>query len=204
VDHHDFPHSLPADERAELMGALEEQLGGPLRWLVDDEGFRLVAAAWPDLHLESPRVQLELGFGAVHGPVLSLGAAISEHGHTERYSLSETARTLGLPERGSRDWIVAGDEGVRRAAERVSAVLELQRPLVAGDPDTWATLRRRISEIGARISLELALERARRDAGDAWRARDLARVVEILAPLEGHLPRHQQGWLEYARRRLAR
>lgn len=185
------------------MEALEAQLDDRLRWLVDDEGFRLVAAEWPDLHLESPRVRLDLGFGAVHGPVLSLGGEISERGHPGRYSLAESARTLGLPEPGSRDLVVEGDDGVRAAAERASAALERQRPLVAGDPDTWATLRRRLSEIGARISLEHALENARRHAGDAWRARDMERVVEILAPLEGHLPRHQQGQLEYARRRLA-
>lgn len=203
MDRRDFPHSLPAERRAELLAALAAQLDGPLRWLVDDEGFQLVGASWPDLQLDSGRVRLELGYGAVHGPALSLGADIAEHGHPERYSLAAAARTLGLPEPGSRDWVVEGDDGVRTAAERVSGALQRLRPLVAGDPDTWATLRRRDSEADARISLEHALEHARRHAGDAWRARDLERVVEILAPLEGHLPRHQQGRLEYARRRLA-
>jgi hypothetical protein len=182
------------------MEELADQLGDRLRWLADDDGFALVAAAWPWLRLESPRVRLELGFGAVHGPELSLAADISERGHPERYSLGETARTLGLPEPTSRDWVVQGDDGVRTAAERVSAALERQRPLVAGDPETWATLRRHSSEIGARLALEHALERARRDADEAWRANDLERVVEVLAPLEGHLPRHQQGRLDYARR----
>jgi hypothetical protein len=197
----DFPDSLPAERRAELMAELAAQLADRLRWLLDEEGFRLDEAAWPSLRLESPRVRIDVGFGAVHGPELSLAALIAEHGHPERYSLGETARTLGLPEHPSRDWVVQGDDGVRTAAERVSAALERQRPLVAGDPDAWATLRRRDSEIGARIALETALGYAARDAGDAWRAKDMARVVAVLAPLEGHLPRHQQGWLDYARRR---
>lgn len=198
----DFPHSLPTERRARLMAELAAQLGDPLRWLVEEEGFRLVEAAWPSLRLESPRVRLDVGFGAVHGPELALAVGIAEHGHPERYGLGETARTLGLPEHPSRDWVVQDDGGVRTAAERVSSALERLRPLVAGDTDEWAALRRRGSEIGARISLQNALEYAGRDAGDAWRAKDMARVVEVLAPLEGHLPRHQQGWLDYARRRL--
>jgi Flp pilus assembly pilin Flp len=49
-------------------------------------------------------------------------------------------------------------------------------------------------------ALDYALEDAGRDAGEAWKERDLDRVVAILEPLEGHLPRHQQSWLDYARR----
>ena len=85
----------------------------------------------------------DVGFGSVHGPELALAVRIAEQGHPERYSLGESARTLGLPEHPSRDWVVQGDDGVRTAAGRVSAVLERLRGLVAGDSDLWATLRRR-------------------------------------------------------------
>jgi hypothetical protein len=71
---------------------------------------------------------------------------------------------------------------------------------VAGDPDAFRTIRRREKEAVTANELEYALEYADRDAGEAWKERDLDRVVAILEPLEGHLPRHQQAWLDYARR----
>ena len=90
-----------------------------------------------------------------------------------------------------------------RALERISEQLRTVEPLVAGDPEAFRTVRRRYKEAITANDLQYALEDARRDAGEAWQAKDLDRVVEILEPLEGHLERHEQGWLDYARRRRA-
>jgi hypothetical protein len=200
----DATRDLPEERRAELMRALAAQLDGELRWLRDRHDLQAAEAAWPALWLASPRASVRLTFDpALHGAKLALGADFAEPESLERLTLETAARHLDAATHDVRSRIVDGPGDVPAAAAALSSDLSAVEPLVAGEPEAFRTVRRRYKEAVTRISLEYALEDASQDAGEAWRARDLERVVAILEPLEGHLPRHQQGWLDYARRKRA-
>jgi hypothetical protein len=183
-----------ADE-AELMQRLEAGVRDRLGWL-RDHGYELGDARWPAVTLDSPRARLALRYSHGHGNRLVLGVSLQEHGDSESRSLSTIQRLSGLPEPLAPE----SADDVDAALERISDQLRAVEPLVAGDPDAFRTVRRREKEAETANELDYALEYAGRDAGEAWKERDLDRVVAILEPLEGHLPRHQQGWLDYARR----
>ena len=108
-----------------------------------------------------------------------------------------------MPEHPPRDWLIESDDDVARAPQRIARELERSSRSWPATPRRSARVRRRDKEAITANALGYALEDARRDAGEAWQAKDLDRVVEILEPLEGHLERHEQGWLDYARRRRA-
>ena len=194
----DFPDTLPAEERARLLDWLEAQLAGPLAWL-RDEGFELREAHWPTLHLESPRARLNLSFAAAHWPALRLGATLGERGDRRLHSLGEAQRLLGHPEHGSRELVM---DDADTALARLDELLRELRPLLAGDPDAYATLRRRDSELLAETQLDEDLRTALPEARDAFDAQDYARVVALLDPLEGHLPAADRRRLDLARGRL--
>jgi len=182
-----------------LTAAVPEQLGGLLR----DHGYEPAEARWPAVRLRSPRATLAIGYSATHGNALTLGVSLQEDGDPEPRSLSALQRLSGVPEHPPRDWLIESDEDVERALRRISGELKTIEPLVAGDPEAFRTVRRRSKEAVTANALDYELEDARRDAGEAWQAKDLDRVVEVLEPLEGHLERHEQGWLDYARRKRA-
>jgi hypothetical protein len=181
-----------------LTAAVPRRLG----WL-RDHGYEQAEARWPGVRLESPNARLYIGYSATHGGALTLGVSLQEHGDPDPRSLGSLQRLSGVPEHPPRDWLIEADADVERALARISEQLRTIEPLVAGDPEAFRTVRRRYKEALTANALEYALEDARRDAGEAWRERDLGRVIEILEPLEGHLDRHQQGWLDYARRKRA-
>ena len=182
-----------------LTAAVPEQLGRLLR----DHGYDPGEARWPVVRLESPRASLAIGYSATHGNALTLGVSLQEHGDPQPRSVSALQRLSGVPEHPPRDWLIESDGDVAEALQRMSRELQTIEPLVAGDAEAFRTVRRREKEAVTANALDYALEDARRDAGEAWQAKDLDRVVEILEPLEGQLERHQQGWLDYARRNRA-
>jgi hypothetical protein len=198
----DFPDAVPAPRRAELMERLLAELDGRLPWLAE-HGLRRTSAAWPYAHYESGGVLLDLGYGIVHGPQLSLGATLQQRGDAEAHSLGSAQRLCGLPEHPSRDTVIDNEEDLGPAVERLGTALRTIEPLLAGQEAAWAGLRRRGSEALAGNALESALRHTRPEARDAFKTGDYERVVALLDPLESHLERHEQGWLDYARRKLA-
>jgi hypothetical protein len=193
---------LPPGRRAELMERLTAAVPEELGWL-RDHGYGQAEARWPAVRLQSPSVTLAIGYSATHGGAPTLGVSLQEHDDLQARSLSALQRLSGVPEHPPRDWLIESDDDVRRALARISQALETVEPLVAGDAGAFRAVRRREKEAVTANALDYALDDARRDAGEAWQAKDLDRVVEILEPLEGHLERHEQGWLDYARRRRA-
>ena len=183
------------DDEAELMERLVAGVRDHLGWL-REHGYELTEREWPVVTLDSPRARLALGYARGHGNRLLIGVSLQEQGEPEPRSLTTLQRLSGLPEPLAPE---AADD-IATSLVRISEQLRAVEPLVAGDPDAFRTVRRREKEAETANALDYALEDAGRDAGEAWKERDLDRVVAILAPLEGHLPRHQQGWLDYARR----
>jgi hypothetical protein len=196
----DFPDAVPAPRRAELMERLSAELDRHAGWLAG-LGLRRTAVLWPYVHYESARVGLDVGYGIVHGPRLAVGATIVEHGEHDGRSLGAAQRLLGVPERSAHDTAIDREADLGPAVERLSEQLRSVEPLLRGDPEAFQGIRRRDKELQTANALEDSLRYAAQDADDAWRARDLERVIEVLEPLEGHLDRHQQGRLEYARRK---
>jgi hypothetical protein len=182
------------------MERLQAGLPGPT---LQPHGYEPAEARWPAVRLESPRATLRIGYSATHGNAVTLGVSLQEHGDPESRSVSALQRLSGVPEHGSRDWLVESAADVDRALARIAEALQTVEPLLAGDPEAFRTVRRREKEAVTANALAYELDDARRDAGEAWRAKDLERVVAILEPLEGHLERHEQGWLDYARRNRA-
>jgi hypothetical protein len=187
------------DERRDIqLRWLEDQLAGPLAWLAREHGFRLTEAEWPTLRLDSDRVRLDLSFADAHGARKRLSATLGEHGDPQLYSAEGAMRLLTGEEVDARATLLEdGDAAVRTLAARLHRI----EPLLRGDADAFATLRRRDREALAGAQLDEDLRVARPAAKEAFHARDWARVVSLLDPLEGHLERHEQGWLDYARRR---
>jgi hypothetical protein len=193
---------LPPTRRDELMKRLKAGMRTQLGWL-RDHGYEEAETDWPTVRLESPTTDLTVGYSSTHGNRLTLGAALQEHGDPEPRSVAALQRLSGVPEHPPRDWLIESDDDVEPVLAKISGELRTIEPLVAGDEQAFRTVRRRYKEAVTANALDYALEDARRDAGEAWNDRDLDRVVEILEPLEGHLERHEQGWLDYARRKRA-
>ena len=191
--------TIPGPRRAELMRRLEAAVERQLGWL-REHGYEVAEARWPVVRLDSERVALWLGYSVGHGGRLVIGVSLQERGEPERRSLGSIQHISGLPELPTADAVVESDDDVDAVVARISEQLRTIEPLVAGQEEAFRTLRRRYKESLAATTLAFALEDASREAAEAWRERDLERVVAILEPLEGHLPRHQQGWLDYARR----
>jgi hypothetical protein len=191
------------EQRAALMRALVAELDGELRWLRERHGYRPAGAEWPAVWLEA-RASLKLAFvSAHHGLKIVLGGSVAERESLDRIGFDDAAELLGARRPDLAPLYVERAADVPPAAARLSGELRAIEPLLAGDAEAFQTARRRHKEAVTQISLEYALEDAGRDAGEAWRERDLDRVIAILEPLEGHLERHQQGWLDYARRKRA-
>jgi hypothetical protein len=156
-------------------------------------------AEWPSLRLESDRVQLDLGFAQSHGARPRLSATVMEAGDEETYSAEGAQRLLQGTDPDPNATLLGDDP--ERAVRALAGNLRAIEPLLQGHPDAFATLRRREREALAGIQLEDDLRVARPEAKEAFQARDWARVIALLDPLEGHLERHEQRWLDYARRR---
>jgi hypothetical protein len=190
--------SIEAADRDKQLSWLREQLDGPLAWLRDEHGFALTEARWPTLRLDSDRVRLDLSIADAHGATKRLSATVGEHGHPEFYSVEGAHRLLTGEELDARATLVDDRE---RALGALVARLRGTEPLVAGDPEAFATLRRRDKEAITGTQLDEDLRVARPKAKAAFQARDYPRVIALLDPLEGHLDAHEQGWLDYARRK---
>ena len=164
----------------------------------DEHGFALAEAEWPTLCLESDRVELDLSIADAHGAMKRLGATLAERGHTELYSVEGAHRLLTGEELDPRATLLEDRDA---AVQVLSTRLHGLSGLIQGKEEDWATLRRREREALAGNQLEDDLRVARPEAKEAFQARDWARVIALLDPLEGHLERHEQGWLDYARRK---
>jgi hypothetical protein len=194
------PDLSPA-RRAELMERLQAALDTQLGWLAE-HGYEPAEAEWPVIRLESPAATLSIGYSPTHGNALTLGASLQEHGDPDSRSLGTLQRLSGVPEHPPRDWLVE-DGDVETPVARLSAQLRTVEPLLAGDAAAFAAVRRHGSEALAHADLDEDLRVARPEARDAFRDGDFERVVALLEPLEGHLQRHEQGWLDHARRNRA-
>jgi hypothetical protein len=197
----DFPHNLPDARKGELMGALLEELRGGLRWLGDELGYELEEAGFPAILLRSDETELRLSFGALHGKRLALFANVREVGGGEWL---HAGRIAALAEGAEPviDTEVGGPADVPDAAARLSGLLERIRPALAGGREALARLRELDRRASEQAEAERWLETVRGPAADASRHEDWERVVELLGPLDGRLPRAEQMRLDLARRRL--
>lgn len=197
----DFPDDLPAERKAELLGALLEALNGPLRWLRDELGYELEEAGFPRLRLRTHDSLLDLSFGVIHGPRLALFAHLHEVGDEQYFDPGWILYLTGdSPTRI--DTEVTGPQDVAAAAGRLSERLEEVRTWLAGGPEGFVRLRALAAEATEEAELERELEVQLPRADQAFREQDWPRVEALLGPLEGRLPRSAQKKLDHARRQL--
>lgn len=122
------------------------------------------------------------------------------------YSLSMILNLVGHPHAQQyRNYATHTAEGV---AEGVLELAKLFREVVdtgvLNDSQLFSRLALKSKEAGRKMALESNIRQALRKAEAAWRKKDLAKVIEVLGPIQEHLGSVDRKKLEYARKHVQR
>lgn len=201
VDHRlgdEFP-MRPDPARAAL--AFPERVEEAFAFLLE-RGFRVVARDMTYVRYESDRVGVSVHHGRLS---YELGAEIElleEAASQPSYPIGALAGVTN-PKSGSEFYPYAtrSPEEIGPAVRRLADQLRAHGDsALDGDRATFDRLADQRRRRGAEMAREIEASRTRHLAGEAWRARDYPRVVELLENLGEDLSEVEGARLDYARR----
>ena len=100
-------------------------------------------------------------------------------------------------------YAVSDEKSIRHLLQTMAALLaEYCVPLLRGDYSAWSKLESQRDADATQYAMENRVRLALNGASEAWRAKDFAKIIEILGPLKAKLGASDRAKLEYAERRL--
>lgn len=173
------------------------------RFLESDYSFTCVSAEEGRVRYESESVFVEVLFDGRRSFELDIGIGqrnVLHNGRERPFNMGEVLRAKGVEKAESYTFLQAStQERLQRAIERLSELLKKYGPeLLKGSPFAFKSVAGLRVREGERYALDRDLKRIRREAQEAWKSKDFAKVVALYRPVEAHLSVSEVKKLEYA------
>jgi hypothetical protein len=172
----------------------DEMLGDALK----AHGFARVAEDRDFVEYESVACTLAVGYDSRRSNEVFVGLSRRNRAHGPDFNFCEVIRHLQ-----PMGYAAIDEKSIRHLLQTMAMLLTSYcLPLLRGDEDAWSQLITQRNTDAARYAADSQVRLALNDATDAWRARDMAKVVELLGPVRLMLGTADRAKLEYAERKL--
>jgi hypothetical protein len=171
---------------------------------LEDAGFRCTKNAPSLLCYESDLSFVTVSWDARSGELDASIGLLPQTGQVQDgYSIADVLGFAGLPESNSRPAQVADISRLEPfVATLANNVYTYAQPALAGDRGYFQELETFRNTKAATFMQDMKLQQMRSEVQSAWRKRQYDRVVNLYAPMEGHLTKSEARKLEYARQHL--
>jgi len=178
----------------------DETLGA----LLKAHGFVVVARERDLAEYESTACTLAVGYDSQRSCEVFIGLNRRDGARGPGFGFDEVIRAASVPANLQPMGYAARDEkSVRHLLQTMATLLTVYCvPLLRGDEAAWSQLVTQRSADAARYANDNRVRLTLNSATDAWRARDFAKVVELLDPVRHMLGTADRARLEYAERKL--
>ena len=184
----------------EFTAIVDEILGDLLR----TQGFVRVGYEQDLVIFESASCTLTAGYDSQRSCEVFIGLNRCNATRGPDFSFDEIIRAASVPA-GLQPigYAVRDEKSIRHLLQTMAALLaEYCVPLLRGDYSAWSKLESQRDADATQYAMENRVHFALNGASEAWRAKDFAKIIQILGPLRAKLGASDRAKLEYAERRL--
>lgn len=153
---------------------------------------------------QSSACSVNVGYDSQRSGEVFLGLIGHDKLRGPAFGFDEVIRAASVPAEACPSGYAARDEkSIRRLLQTMAKLLEAYcMPLLRGDESAWIRLEAQRNSDVDRYAVETSLRLALSRATEAWRAKDFAKVIELLGPVRHLLGAADQAKLEYAESKL--
>jgi hypothetical protein len=179
---------------------VDEILGDALK----AHGFARVAEDRDFVEYESRACTLAVSYDSRRSNEVFVGLSRRDRKHGPDFDFREVIRAASVPTHlQPMGYAAIDDKSIRHLLQTVAMLLTSYcLPLLRGEEDAWLQLIAQRNTDAARYAADSQVTLALNDATDAWRTKDMAKVVELLGPVRPLLGTADRTKLEYAERKL--
>jgi len=173
---------------------------------LEEAGYRLTRTELAEVQYESHKAFVVVTWDPRSGELDALVGLLPRSGTAiDEYSLADVMAADGVPASDCEITQVSEEERLGSSLEQLAAKLRTHAlPALAGDRMYFRRLETFRSARAAAFMREMKLRKVRSEAEEAWRHRQLDRVVALFASVESDLSESEARKLDYARRHQAR
>jgi hypothetical protein len=170
---------------------------------LEREGFRLAKSDATRLQYESGQAVVVIGWDARSGELEAwFGLQPKSNIRPELFSLSDLLTMEGVKRaHGRTPFQVAQEDRLPPFLKILAEDTRMHaQPALAGDRMFFRRLETFRSARAEAFMREMELTRARAEANEAWRSRDLSSLIRVYTAIESDLSEAEKGRLDYARK----
>lgn len=172
---------------------------------LEKAGFRLAQFGSTRLQYESDQAVVAIEWDPRSGELEVFTGLLPKKGEPqEMFSLSDLLNMQGVDApRRRMPFQVADEGGLAPFFEKLADDTRTHaRSALAGDRMFFRRLKTFRSAQSQAYMRDMELRRVRSEAEQAWRDRDLNRLIKLYASIESHLSESEKGKLDYARKHM--
>lgn len=170
--------------------------------LICEYGFRLRNGGESYVEIESNNVVISFAYDRVRAFEVNVGIGLKsmEESGGIPYNLGEVMRQFNVPRSEERSYLQSSS--LERIADFVNeaceALIEHCKPILVGDQVAFESVRSKRAGESKRYTLEIGLDSIRKEADEAWRAKDYAKYRGLLTGFESVLTESEKKKLEFS------